>query len=228
MRMRTDSHSTPATPRPSRGVTLIELMIGLAVLAMLLLSGAPAFSDWIRNTRIRSASESILNGIQFARTEAVRRNTPTRFQLVDSLDAQCSTSASGANWIVNLDPDRATSPVGDCDKDINGDTPPHILQKATATSSPAIVVTAERDNSAPFAAMSFNSVGQQIAVDTEAPAVLSRINITSSQGECIKPDGSGGTVRCLRVEITRGGQARLCDPGLADTPANRSMACEPS
>lgn len=207
----------PTAPRRLRGVTLIELMIGLAVLALMLMSGAPAFSDWIRNTQIRTASEAILNGVQYARTEAVRRNTTTRFQLTSSLDGQCVVAGSGRNWVVTMGKD--SNPKSGCDANPSDTAEPLILQKAAVTSSDMVTIATTRP------ALAFNGLGQQIAVDGSAPESISVINIASTQGACMKANGSGGTVRCLRIELSRGGQARLCLPGLADTPANRSMAC---
>jgi len=205
-----------------RGMTLVELLVGLAVVGILLMAAAPSLFDWIRNLQIRSAAESILNGIQLARTEAVRRNLPTRFQLVSSLDAQCAVSDAGRHWVVNLDADRATDPAGQCHKDNSETVAPTILQKATAASGSVVVV----DASGGSAVYAFNSVGQQISVDGTPPLRFSQIEVRSAQGDCAKADGSGGTVRCLRIEVARGGQARLCDPGLAKTAANRSLACQ--
>jgi len=56
------------------GVTLIELLIGLSLIVTLLLLAVPAYQFWIRNVQIRNAAESVLNGFQLARAEAVRRN----------------------------------------------------------------------------------------------------------------------------------------------------------
>lgn len=50
-------------------------MIGLVILGILLMVGLPSYSAWIQNTQIRTAAESISNGMQLARAEAVRRNT---------------------------------------------------------------------------------------------------------------------------------------------------------
>jgi len=58
--------------RRQQGVTLIELMVGIAILATLLAMGIPAFTGWIQDTQVRTAAESILNGLQTARAEAVR------------------------------------------------------------------------------------------------------------------------------------------------------------
>jgi len=70
-----------------RGVTLLELMLGIVLMAMLLAMAVPSYTSWIRNTHNRTAAESVLNGLQFARNEAVRRNTLVRFNLTDSSGA---------------------------------------------------------------------------------------------------------------------------------------------
>ena len=58
----------------STGFTLIELMIAITVLAILLYVALPNFAVWIQNTQIRTAGEAILNAMQLARAEAIRRN----------------------------------------------------------------------------------------------------------------------------------------------------------
>ncbi len=66
----------------ARGFTLIELVISLTVLGILLTLGMPTFADWINNTKIRTAAEAITNGVQLARTEAVRTNSTQGVQFV--------------------------------------------------------------------------------------------------------------------------------------------------
>ncbi|HXV08626.1 MAG TPA: GspH/FimT family protein [Burkholderiales bacterium] len=75
--------------RGQRGVTLIELMLALVVLAVLLTLGVPSFQAWLQNTQIRTATDALMNGLQMARTEAVRRNTIVYFAL-----------ETGSNWTV--------------------------------------------------------------------------------------------------------------------------------
>ena len=72
-----------------RGFTLIEVAITLVVLGVLISLGLPSFTTWINNTKIRTAAESMLNGVQLARAEAVRQNQTMVFIL----------GASG-NWTV--------------------------------------------------------------------------------------------------------------------------------
>ena len=57
-----------------RGFTLVELMIGIAIVGLSLVMAAPSFSSWIQSTQIRTAAEAVQNGLQLARGEAVRRN----------------------------------------------------------------------------------------------------------------------------------------------------------
>jgi type IV fimbrial biogenesis protein FimT len=72
------------------GFTLVEMLIGITIFAILVAVGLPSYTAWIQNTQIRSATESVLNGMQLARNEAVRRNT--NVQLV--LGAQSSWTIS--------------------------------------------------------------------------------------------------------------------------------------
>jgi type IV fimbrial biogenesis protein FimT len=75
--------------RPQRGFSLIELCIGLAVLAILISFAVPGMRTWLQNSQLRSTAESIQNGLQLARSEAVRRNVFVTFNL------------SGVGWTVN-------------------------------------------------------------------------------------------------------------------------------
>lgn len=77
--------------RHQRGVTIIEAMVVVAVIAILLASVAPTGGEWLANSRIRSASESMLAGLQLARTEAVRRNARVEFVL---------DGTTGGDWTV--------------------------------------------------------------------------------------------------------------------------------
>lgn len=75
----------------ARGFTLIELMIGIAILAMAMAVGIPSYRIWIQNTQIRNAAESIQNGLQRARSEAVKRNTAVKFVLLGASPAWASS-----------------------------------------------------------------------------------------------------------------------------------------
>lgn len=57
-----------------RGFTLIEMMVAVAILAILLAIGIPAFGALIDNQRLDSSTDSLMRSVQFARGEATRRN----------------------------------------------------------------------------------------------------------------------------------------------------------
>jgi type IV fimbrial biogenesis protein FimT len=75
------------------GMSLIEIMVAIAIVATLIAMAMPSYSTWIQNTQIRTAADAILNGLQTAKNEAIRRNMAMQFRLVTGTNTQ---------WAVNL------------------------------------------------------------------------------------------------------------------------------
>jgi type IV fimbrial biogenesis protein FimT len=63
------------------GFTLVELLVTLAVLAVAATLAAPGVTQMIAKRKVQGAAQSILDGLNQARAEAVRRNAPVRFAL---------------------------------------------------------------------------------------------------------------------------------------------------
>ncbi len=79
-----------------RGVSLIEMVTVMAIFAILTGLAVPSFSAWMTNVQIRTATESIQNGLQLARAEAIRRNNPVMFWL------SSGTNPLTGDWLVGL------------------------------------------------------------------------------------------------------------------------------
>lgn len=59
----------------SRGLTVIELMVTLAVAAILVTIGLPTAQDFIRDNRMASQATQLVALVHIARSEAVQRNS---------------------------------------------------------------------------------------------------------------------------------------------------------
>lgn len=205
-----------SAPRTHRGMSLIELMVGVVILGFTLMTAVPSFTDWLRNAQIRSAAESIHGGLQFARAEAVKRNGAVRFQLTDTLTSGCTVSTSGTQWLVNLT--ASTLPDGHCDATPGTEgTTPFVLQSSPAANPDRLNVTASQ------AVVSFNGLGQQVAsTNPDTPVAPLTIDLTPAQGSCL---ADGGSVRCLRVMVSPSGQSRVCDPSVTASAQSNGMRC---
>lgn len=188
---------------PQLGFSLVEMMVVVSLAAILLLAGAPTFSAWIGNARLRSSSESILSGLQLARAEAVNRNARVRFQFVTTLDNSCALSASSFNWVVNLDPEAEPNEVvNECGTAPNDSAAPRILHKRDGVGTPPGMVV----ETGGVTSVVFNGLGRLAPV----PAGNVNIDITNPDaGDCAE---AGGPVTCLRIVVSPAGQVRMCNP----------------
>jgi len=196
---------TLRSPRTAaRGFTLIELVIAVAILMAALAMSMPSISAWMRGLAVRGSAESIRAGIEKARLEALRRNTPMGFWLVNdttgkTLTNSCALSTSGPSWVVS-----GVSPAGKCAAAPSQTTDPMLVEKWTSSELPGAVVVAAVDaNGNAASSVSFNSLGQMQSTGT--PIV--RIDISST--------ATG--VRPLRVLVQSGGSVRMCDPNVDNT-----------
>ncbi len=79
--------------RPPLGMTLVELMVGIGIAAILMMASAPFFGDYIRNSRLREAGNVLLSEALFAQSEAIKLNATVRLstngatvQVIDRTD----------------------------------------------------------------------------------------------------------------------------------------------
>lgn len=203
--------------RPSieiaKGVTLIELVITLAIAGFLLLAVVPNIAEWMRNTQIRNAAESVEVGLQRARTEAIRRNVNVRFTLVSlsdvtKMDNSCAESATGSSWVVSLN-----APAGKCGNAVSAD--PFVLDARPAGdgSKNAVVSARLADNATGASSVTFDAFGRVTGGNP-----ISCINVSYA--------GAPSDTRSLRVLLSTSGSAFTCDPNASATdPRACPKAC---
>lgn len=191
------------------GITLIELIIGLALFAMLAAMAAPRFAQMTTDQRVRSRAESIKSGLQTARQEALRMNRSVTFALVADMpengvdtDLAPLVNPAGPHWVVAQVPggDPMTVFTSQVEREGGGERPP-IVGVLPATPAAATVV--------------FTPLG---ATTLTAP----------SQFTIYGPDGLSscqptGRDFCMNVEVSPSGQITLCDPKV--TTAGHTHKC---
>ncbi len=169
------------------GASLIELLIGLAVLGFVLAIAIPNLTSWMQNAQVRTAAESVLNGVQVARAEAVRRNGQAIFNL--------NGSGGMADWSV-LAYDQANGQF---------DLPVQSWKGAQAQNARVGASTAPtQDYSTALAAgaglpasVTFDALGHVVGTG------ITRIDVTNA---------AMSSARRLVVVISSYGLIRLCDP----------------
>ena len=89
--------------RPA-GFTILELMMVVAVMAILAVIAAPSLGDIVRNARMTSAANDLLTDLSVARAEAVKRGAATAI-CTSNNGTSCTASAWNLGWILFADPD---------------------------------------------------------------------------------------------------------------------------
>jgi len=183
-----------------RGVTLVELMVTLAVAAVLMFAVVPNVGHWMRSTQVRNATESIQAGLQRARNEAVRRNRNVQFSLVSLadpavMDDSCALSSASGSWVVSL-----ADPSGKCGAAADNVDPFIVDRHAVAQGGRNVVVTAlQVDGATPATTLSFDAFGRVVSAGP-----IARIDVVHAAGAT--------DARSLSIEVAPSGSVRTCDP----------------
>jgi len=92
----------------SRGFSLIELMVTVAVLAVLLTIGLPSFQSSMRSNRVATGTNELLASLALARSEAIRN--PGGAGICASEDGESCGGTWDDGWLVWLDSDANGEP----------------------------------------------------------------------------------------------------------------------
>jgi len=144
--------------RRAAGFSLVELLIGLAIAALLAVLAMPTYSVWIADAQISSAAESIADGLRYAQSQAIARNSTIEFVL----DPTTGTGGWAARQI-----DRTTCGVVDTPQVATFQEGANLT---TLTPLPAGATTVQ-----------FNSLGV-IAAPCDGSATLTQVQVSSATG----------------------------------------------
>lgn len=178
-----------------RGFSIIELATALTIIALLLTLGMPSLSEYVQNARLGTAAQSFVNGLNLARSEAIRRNAPVEFMvtgnaIVAGVENTASASGSGTNWVVRYQ--------------VAGSGPYFPVEAKSMLdgggAAPSVTVGA----SDPI--VTFNSLGGTTTGLINGGTAITLKN--PPMGLC----APAGPVRCWTVVVRPGGQVHLCDP----------------
>lgn len=180
-----------------RGLTMIEMVIGIAILSILVAMAVPNFTRWIENMKIRTTAEAVLSGLQLARAEALKGNSSVNFELTSTFGA-CGLNGAPQHWIVSRG-------------SVCSDAAANVVQ--TFNGNPTGEKTTIDTSVNNFV---FNGLGR-----LTSPAASTNIDVSGSAGAggCVS---RGGQARCLRIMVNSGGSVRMCDPAL---PSTDPQAC---
>jgi type IV fimbrial biogenesis protein FimT len=191
--------------KQQRGFTLIEAVVVITIAGLMLAAALPSAGAWIRNSRIRTAAESISNGLMQARNEAVRRNQSVSFYLVSDADAvsmtdACALSATSSAWVISL-----SSPAGRCGTDLAT----FVAVRPVGDGANGLNLAAVDSTAAPATTVTFNGFGQ---IANASPITCVKVR-----------NPSYADTRPLLIAVNPGGQVRMCDPAVTD--ANDPRKC---
>lgn len=189
---------------PQRGLSLIELLVGVAIVSLLLVMAVPSIGSAMQNRRVRAGAEGIQTGLSTARAEALRRNRNVKFQL-----------QTGSGWTVGCEtPDTGT------DTGTGEVLCPSTIQTRNQQegSSGTLVTTSQQTGAGGSASsttftdtLSFTPLGRTTS-STLPAGNLALFDVTApGYGNCAS---AGGEIRCLRVVVSATGQIRMCDPAI--------------
>jgi type IV fimbrial biogenesis protein FimT len=135
----------------AHGFTMVELMIALAIAALLVVLAAPNYTLWVADSQIRNGAESIASGIRNAQAQAVNRNVNVEFVLDP-------TVATGG-WIT---------------QDVNG--PTLLLRGVFAEGADRVTFT-----TTPVVARKITYTGLgRIVANADATPTITRVDVTSA------------------------------------------------
>ncbi|SJZ85619.1 GspH/FimT family pseudopilin [Novilysobacter spongiicola] len=174
-------------PAGPAGFTLVELMVTIAVAAVLLAIATPSFTAIANSNRLTSAANELVGSFQSARMEAVRLNART--EVCASADGATCGGNDWSQWLVRVD----TNQDGAVDETVRtGETraPVQVLASGNIGGNP---IAFRSDGRAYTAAGALMNGTLAVCIPTERPEENIRfVSIASGSRFSTSPSDGGG------------------------------------
>jgi type IV fimbrial biogenesis protein FimT len=184
---RTTCHSCllPVSARiRQRGMTLVELMFTIFIMAVLAMLAVPSFRDASLGSRLAATANSLHGAIQIARSEAIKANVPIVLCASDDGAACATTGDWDQGWIVVR---TIVEADGDVDVDVLHSEPAQKnsfkVVEATGTRTLTFMPIGIGATNAVFTVCRADPVGNQERV-VSVTATGSAYVTTTENGEC--------------------------------------------
>jgi type IV fimbrial biogenesis protein FimT len=86
------------TARRSEGFTIVELMVTIAVAAILVAIATPSLTTFIQNSRETSEANSLVMSLDYARSEAIKEDAPVEVCASADPYTACSGDVAAGGW----------------------------------------------------------------------------------------------------------------------------------
>jgi type IV fimbrial biogenesis protein FimT len=150
------------------GFTLIELMVVIAVGAILMAIAAPSFQSLLDPTRMSSISGQLMSDLNLARSESINRNSRVLVCARNAAGDGCAATTDwSVGWLVCYDNETTSTPRngtadGECDAaPADGSRPNPIVLRSQVSNRLTLA--------GPAAVIRFNPNGSQGAPNTSVP-----------------------------------------------------------
>lgn len=107
-------HAHPAVAFAG-GFTAVELMVTIAILAILSALAAPSFTNLFHSWRVRQAADALQHSLHLARSEAIKRGGNVFLQKLPNTAGSCASATGNKDWGCGWQICHDTNASGNCD-----------------------------------------------------------------------------------------------------------------
>lgn len=171
--------------KPTKGFTLIELMIVLIIGGVITALGVPTFLDTIDRNRLKNVAETLRSDLELMKFESIKRSAAVFLSIRND-------NVAAGTWCYGF------SQGANCDCNATSCTLDNVQRVISYTGSKGVVITAPATASPTPFSFTIEQIRGQVALSAALPN--NRIRLTSARG------------KELDIEVSTLGRFIICSP----------------